>query len=144
MRVPTLIPVLGWAIVLAACATTDGSTLALYRGTMQSSCAPHDALSTALSLQAEKGGATVSFNLWPAEGVVPPARVEFDERNLVGQAVYCTGPGDCQAAEWGRVDLRASSETAEIEGEWSLGMADGSIIRGRLIADWLAIQALCG
>lgn len=135
---------LALTVLLSACSASSEPQLELYRGTMQSSCAPHDAISTALELQQEKGEAVAYLNLWPESGVVPPAMVEFDEGNLVGQGSWCSAPGDCRTAEWGRIVLRASTGESTVEGEWALGFADGSVVRGRLSAEWLAIQALCG
>ena len=115
-----------------------------FRGTMQSGCAPHDAASTLLELEAITGTARVSFNLWPPAGLVPPATVEFDSERPVGQASYCAATDDCAPASWGRLHLRPAADSADVEGEWSLGLADGQILRGQFRASWMAIQALCG
>lgn len=144
MQIYPLIHAVALTSILSACSGSNEPQLELYRGTMQSSCAPHDALSTALELQQEKGQAVASFNLWPESGVVPPANVEFDETHPVGQGAWCSAPGDCRTAEWGRVVLRASTGGSTLEGEWALGFADGSVVRGRPSAEWLAIQAMCG
>ncbi len=65
--------------VVAGCAAKAGENpLPEYRGTMRSSCAPHDAPSTELRLEAAEGKVWVYFNLWPTEGVNPPSTVRFD------------------------------------------------------------------
>jgi hypothetical protein len=63
---------------------------------------------------------------------------------MIGQGAYCTAPEDCESAAWGRVTLESPVGTGSVEGEWTLGLADGRIYRGLFTADWLAIQALCG
>jgi hypothetical protein len=111
---------------------------------MASGCAPHDASSTELQLESTDDASSVWFNLWPTNGFVPPSTVEFDSQHTIGQGAYCTAPEDCEPAAWGRVTLESPGGSGGVEGEWSLGLADGQIYRGRFTADWLAIQALCG
>jgi hypothetical protein len=129
---------------LAACSPAPEAPAATYRGTMTSGCAPHDAPSTELQLESTDGASSVWFNLWPTDGIAPPSTVEFDTQHAIGQGAYCTSPEDCEPAAWGRVTLENPGGSGIIEGEWTLGLADGQIYRGRFIADWLAIQALCG
>ena len=129
---------------LAACSPTPETPAVTYRGTMTSGCAPHDAPSTELQLESTDGAASVWFNLWPTDGFVPPSTVEFDSQHTIGQGAYCTTPQDCETAAWGRVSLKSPGGSGGVEGEWTLGLADGQIYRGRFSADWLAIQALCG
>jgi len=129
---------------LAACSPAPEAPAATYRGTMTSGCAPHDAPSTELQLESTDGASSVWFNLWPTDGIVPPTTVEFDSQHTIGQGAYCTSPEDCEPATWGRVRLESPGGSGGVEGEWTLGLADGQIYRGRFSADWLAIQALCG
>jgi hypothetical protein len=132
------------AAVLAACSAAPDAPQDAYRGTMTSGCAPHDAASTVIELAATEGEATVWFNLWPASGMAPPSTVEFDARQPIGQATFCTTPDACEPADWGTVVLESPAGTGQVEGEWALGLADGRTVRGVFAAEWLAIQALCG
>jgi len=116
----------------------------MHRGTMSSGCAPHDGPSTELRLEAADGEVWVSFNLWPAEGVIPPSTVRFDGDRAIGQGAYCVGPDTCVPAAWGEVVLVGASTSADVRGEWTLGMPDGQVHRGTFQAEWLAIQAFCG
>ena len=136
--------ILWLAGILAACSPAPEAPAATYQGTMASGCAPHDAPSTELQLESTDGASSVWFNLWPTDGIVPPTTVEFDSRHTIGQGAYCTSPEDCEPAAWGRVTLESPGGSGIIEGEWTLGLAEGQIYRGRFTADWLAIQALCG
>ena len=136
-----------FTVALAGCDRLPTSTALpemKYHGTMSSSCAPTDAPSTELRLQADEGDVWVFFNLWPAKGVVPPVEVRFDANRSVGQGAYCTGPETCEPAEWGEVSLENSASTAAVSGDWTLGMPGGQVHRGGFVAEWLAIQALCG
>ena len=132
------------AVAGGCCALAVEEPSPLYQGTMSSGCAPYDAPSTVLRLEANEGEAWVSFNLWPAEGVIPPSTVRFDSDRPIGQGAYCTGPETCEPAEWGEVVLIGGSGNADVHGEWTLGMLDGQVHHGRFEAEWLAIQALCG
>ena len=132
------------AAILAACSSAPDAPAGTYRGTMTSGCAPHDAPSTVIQLASTEGEALVWFNLWPASGIAPPSRVEFDSQHTIGQATYCTAPNTCEPAEWGKVVLETPGRAGDIEGEWTLGLEDGRTVRGRFSAEWLAIQALCG
>jgi len=133
------------AAAVAGCSTPEPLEPApLYRGTMSSGCAPHDAPSTVLRLEAAEEKVWVFFNLWPAEGVVPPSTVRFGADQPKGQGAYCTGPDICERAEWGEVVLAGASDTVGVRGEWTLGTPDGQVHRGTFEAEWLAIQALCG
>jgi hypothetical protein len=71
--------------------------------------------------------------------------VRFDDDRPIGQGTYCSVETcePAEAAEWGEVVLLSDSETG-VRGEWTLGMANGLVHRGRFEAEWLAIQALCG
>jgi hypothetical protein len=111
---------------------------------MTSGCAPHDAPSTVLELASADGESSVAFNLWPPEGIVPPATVAFDAQHPVGQGAYCSSPETCAPAVWGQVSIEGAGPTDGVEGEWRLGLEDGRTFAGRFSADWLAIQALCG
>jgi len=132
------------AVLLAACSPAPETLAATYQGTIASGCAPHDAPSTEIRLESTDEASSVWFNLWPTDGFVPPSTVEFDSQHPIGQGVYCTGPEACEGAAWGRVTLESPGGSGGVEGEWTLGLADGQIHRGRFTADWLAIQALCG
>jgi hypothetical protein len=132
------------ATMLVSCSAAPETPPEMYQGTMASGCAPHDAPSTVIQLEATVGESLVSFNLWPSPGLVPPTTVQFDASHTVGQAAYCTEPGACEAAEWAEVTLYNPGPSGSVEGEWSLGLEDGRVHRGRFAADWLAIQALCG
>jgi hypothetical protein len=132
------------AIGLAACAAAPEASEETYRGTMTSGCAPHDAPSTVLELESADGESSVAFNLWPAEGVVPPTTIAFDAQHAVGQGAYCASPGICEPALSGRVSIEGAGATEGVQGEWSLELEDGQTFAGRFSADWLAIQALCG
>ena len=132
------------AAVGGCCALVVEAPAPPYRGTMSSGCAPHDAPSTELRLQADTGKAWVYFDLWPAEGVIPPSKVRFDADLPIGQGAYCSGPETCESAEWGEVLLLGTPDSGDVHGEWTLGMPDGQVHRGTFEAEWLAIQALCG
>jgi len=140
---------LGTAMLLAAvvvgCSVLESKEPApMYRGTMSSGCAPHDAPSTELRLEADNGEGWVSFNLWPAEGVIPPSAVRFDANRPIAQGAYCTGPDICESAEWGEIVIVSGSSNSDVHGQWTLGLGDGRVHRGAFEAEWLAIQAFCG
>jgi len=131
--------------LLASCSAAAEPPAENYRGTIRSSCAPHDAPSTELRLESIGGSHWVWFNLWPGERVQLPMVVRFDADHPVGQGAYCVGPDECEAAAWGEVDLIAADPDAEaFLGEWRLGMTDGRVASGSFEAEWLAIQAMCG
>lgn len=132
------------ATLLASCRGDPEPPSPAYLGTMRSSCAPHDAPSTAFFLEAVDGADSVTFNVWPPGGLALPAAIEFDADRPVGQGVYCTSPEACEPAAWGEIAVEDSADSAEVRGEWSLGLADGRDYRGIFTAQWLAIQALCG
>jgi hypothetical protein len=143
--VPFLIAA-GCLAAAAACgrAAQPAGPLDTYRGTISSSCAPFDAPSTALELESVGTEVRVSFNLWPASGVEPPATVTFDTSHPVGQGSYCVGLESCDTATWGKVRVERSSEAGRLSGDWTIGLADGRVFSGTYDADWLAIQAFCG
>jgi len=142
LKVLDAIVILAGATIVAACASTPETPAQEFTGTMSSGCAPHDAPSTVLDLKASSGEATVSFNLWPSGGIVPPATAEFDAERPLGQATFCNSAGTCTPATRGRVSVE--SDESGVRGEWSIGLADGSSYKGTFRAQWLAIQALCG
>jgi hypothetical protein len=132
-------------VVVAGCSTVESKEpAALYHGTMRSSCAPHDAPSTELRLEAVEGNAWLFLNLWPERGAVPPSTVRFDANRPIGQGAYCTGPDTCEPAEWGEIRLSVTPDNSGVYGEWMLGMQDAQVHRGAFEAEWLAIQAMCG
>jgi hypothetical protein len=132
------------ATFLASCSSTGTTAAEAYRGTIRSSCAPTDAPSTELRLEPVDGAGWVWFNLWPAGPFELPIVVRFDEDHLVGQGAYCRGPGDCESAVRGEVELIAGDPEAQMfKGQWTLGMPDGTVHRGVFEAEWLAIQAMC-
>jgi hypothetical protein len=130
--------------LLASCRATEEPSADAYVGTMRSSCAPHDASATAFFLESADGDASVSFNLWPPGGVSLPAAIEFDADHPIGQAEYCTSPGTCEPATWGEIAVEGAADSAGVRGEWALGLMDGRVYRGTFVAEWPAIQALCG
>lgn len=124
--------------------TPQGSSVAVYRGTMRSSCAPYDAPSVELQLNSLSGPEAVSFNLWPNDPVSPPTFVRFDASHPIGSGMFCSASGDCEVAEWGEVEFARSGQTASVTGKWAIGFADGRSLRGLFDAEWLATQAFCG
>ena len=111
---------------------------------MRPSCAPHDAASVELRLEAVGGSETVSFNLWPGTPVWPPTTVRFDADHPIGMATVCLAGGDCEQAEWGEVQLDRAGGGAGLAGRWALGLTGGRDQRGTFEVEWLAIQAYCG
>jgi hypothetical protein len=132
------------AALIAACAAAPEPPAEVYRGTIRSGCAPHDAPSTVIQLESVDGSLLVFFNLWPPSGTVPPSTIEFDADHPVAQGAYCTGPDACEPAEWGQVVLASAPGEGGVSGEWTLGMAGGQVHHGTFEAEWLTIQALCG
>jgi hypothetical protein len=149
-RIVRLLPmILPAAALAAACGRmtrlgSGGELLPSYHGTMRPSCAPHDAASVELRLDAVDGPEAVSFNLWPGTPVWPPTTVRFDSSHPIGMANFCVASGDCEQAEWGEVQLGEAGEGAGVSGRWTIGLADGRSRQGTFEAEWLAIQALCG
>lgn len=115
-----------------------------YRGSLSSGCAPNDAVSTVLQLESTRSSDSATFDFWPSRGVSLPAVIRFGAGRAEGQGVFCTVPESCEPAEWGEVTLAEASEHGGTSGEWTLGMADGRLLRGTYEAEWLAIQAICG
>ena len=148
-RIVRLLPIILPAAALAAACgrmTSLGSgsePLPSYHGTMKPSCAPHDAASIELRLDAVDGPEAVAFNLWPGTPVWPPTTVRFDANHPIGAATFCAADGDCEQAEWGEVQFDSSGDGAGVSGRWSLRLTEGSK-RGTFEAEWLAIQAMCG
>src|SRR3970040_2781788 len=89
------------AVAGGCCALAVEEPSPLYQVTMSSGCAPYDAPSTELRLEAVEGQAWVFFNLWPDEGVVGPSVIRFGAERPIGQGAYCTGPETCEPAEGG-------------------------------------------
>ncbi len=133
------------SVAAAACTSVAESPAPTesYRGTIGSGCAPWDAPSTALELEAVEGDAIVSFNLWPSAGIEVPATVMFDEAHPIGQGAYCASPGSCAPSQEGKVVLRESS-AGGIEGEWTLVLEDGTRLEGTFLADWRPFHVACG
>lgn len=129
-------------IALTACSPTETEQAGHFRGTMRSSCAPHDALSTVFDLAAVKSEATVHLNLWPPYDASPSAVLRFSEPEGGGLGSFCSAPGECVAASWGEVRLEPGGPA--ITGSWSLGFADGAVFSGTFDAEWLLNQSLCG
>ncbi len=145
-RGPVLL--LGWVVAAALASTCSRAPTEVppdgYAGTMRPGCAPHDAPSTEIRLEADEGLAEVFFNLWPSAGIDLPAEVRFDAAHPAGQGAYCYEPETCQPAEWGEVMFEAPSDQGTVRGTWTLGMSDGRVLRGTFEAEWLAIAAMCG
>lgn len=121
-----------------------GAPVAFYRGTMRPGCAPSDAPSVELRLEADSGSETAFFNLWPRTPVWPPTTVRFDAAHPDGAASYCSAGGACEPAEWGVVGFNSSGDRASVTGEWSIGLPGGRSRHGTFEVEWLAIQAYCG
>ena len=138
------IPTILLLALAAACGPPQAGSLTPYHGTLRSSCAPHDAPSVELQLASLTGPETMYFNLWPSTPVRPPTTVRFDALHPTGAATVCVAGGDCEAAEWGDVQLSSSGQDASVTGKWTIGLAGGRILQGAFEADWLAIQAFCG
>jgi len=147
-HIPSPAIAMALSVALAGCgrlATVAETPSADYRGTIRSSCAPHDAPSTEVRLKSIEGPEWVWFNIWPEGQIELPLVVRFDADHPVGQGAYCRGPDDCAPAAWGEVELIAGDPDTEVFlGEWRLGMPDGTVHHGTFQAEWLAIQALCG
>lgn len=149
-KIVRLLPIILLAAAMAAaCGRVasggqEGEGFPPFHGTLRPSCAPHDAASVELRLEAIDGPATVSFNLWPGTPVWPPTTVRFDANHPIGGATFCVAGGDCKQAEWGEVQFDSSDDGAGVSGKWALGLAGGGSQRGSFEAEWLAIQALCG
>jgi hypothetical protein len=145
LRSPLLALAIFWiAALLAACSAAPETPAEMFHGVIGSGCAPHDAPSTVIELKSTTTEARLSFNLWPTSGTVPPTTIKFDADHPFGQGAYCTGADECEPVAWGRIVLGTSVGTGSVEGEWTLGLADGRTYRGLFTADWLANQALCG
>lgn len=149
-RIVRLLPMIFPAAALAAAcgslasASPGGGSLPPYHGTMRPSCAPHDAASVELRLDAVGGPEKVSFNLWPGTPAWPPATVRFDADHPIGLATFCVADGECEQAEWGEIHLDRADEGAAVTGRWAVGLAGGRGQHGTFEAEWLAIQAYCG
>lgn len=152
MRINVAGPIAG--LLVLACSGSTGELGELPKpfthATAMSDCAPWDgaAVSILLTTQAFDSITPPSppflrLAIWKSRASLGSNVFSWPSDEQIGSASYCESGEDCEAADSGRVQFRATSDST-LAGEFQLNFKTRGPVAGGFRAVWLEQRVLCG
>ena len=115
----------------------------VFTATINRDCAPWDGSAFTVSIPYDSGS-VINISIWQSPDIKLPVTFSLpDETGQVGNAVYLSASGEYEQLS-GKVLFHRVGEEMPVEGDFTFTSERGEQFKGRFVAEWGNLIAMCG